>query len=187
MARTLVQAIREEGRPRIPGGSHRRDLDQDQHDPALRLADAREQALSPRFPTAIGRRRHSWPRCAMTASTRPACSTVRPMASAFLPTSNSSWSPRSSPTTSSCSTIWDRTKAMRFETRSGRAGASPLPAQILARPQPDRAALRQAQRLRPKNRAPNPRRHIRRNRPSPNHHPAKRMRKLSHRRRLRVA
>ena len=79
----------------------------------------RGAGLSPRFPTAIGRRRHSWPRCAMTASTRPACSTVRPMASAFLPTSNSSWSPRSSPTTSSCSTIWDRTKAKRFETRSG--------------------------------------------------------------------
>ena len=47
--------------------------------------------------------------------------------------------------------------------------------------------LRQDQRLRPKSRAPHPRRRLRRHRPSPHHRPARRMRKLSHRRRLCVS
>ena len=49
----------------------------------------------------------------------------------------------------------------------GRGRASPVPAQILARSQSDRAGLRQAQRLRPKGRAPHPRRRLRRHRPTP--------------------
>jgi putative transposase len=47
---------------------------------------------------------------------RPACSTAPSMASAFSPTSNSSWSRPSGATTSSCSTISDRTKARPYET-----------------------------------------------------------------------
>ena len=67
------------------------------------------------------------------------------------------------------------------------AGASPVPSKILTRPQPDRAGLRQDQRLRPKSRAPNPRRRLRRYRQSTHHHPARRIRKLSHWRRLCVS
>ena len=52
---------------------------------------------------------------------------------------------------------------------------------------PDRATLRQDQRLRPKSRAPHARRRLRRYRPSPHHCPARRMRKLSHWRRLCVS
>ena len=53
------------------------------------------------------------------------------------------------------------------------AGASPVPSKILTRPQPDRAGLRQDQRLRPKSRAPNPRRRLRRYRQSRPHSAAK--------------
>jgi hypothetical protein len=95
--------------------------------------------------------------------------------------------PTSSATTSSCLTIWDRTKAKPCKLDQGRRRASPVPSKILTRPQPDRATLRQDQRLRPKSRAPHARRRLRRHRPSPNHYPARRMRKLSHWRRLCVS
>jgi transposase len=77
-------------------------------------------------------------------------------------------------------------KGVRKAIRSCRSPPR-IPAEILPRPQPDRATLRQAQRLRPKSRAPNARRRLRHNRPRPYDHPAKRMRKLSHRRRLCVS
>ena len=80
-------------------GRHRRDLDEDQHDPPTRLG-AEGSASSTRFLMAAGRPRPSSPRCAATASTRPACSTGRSTAKASAPMSNSSSRPPLSQATS---------------------------------------------------------------------------------------
>jgi hypothetical protein len=81
----------------------------------------------------------------------------------------------------------DRTKAKPCETRSRSPARVSCSFQNTHPTSPDRATLRQDQRLRPKSRAPHARRRLRRHRPSPNHYPARRMRKLSHWRRLCVS
>jgi hypothetical protein len=112
-----------------------------------------------------------------------------PWVSAFAPMSSSSPSRRSNPTTSSSSTIWAPTKEKPCETplRPWALASPPVSSQILARPQSDRASLRQAQRLPSKGRAPNAGRHFPRHRPGPRDDPASRMPKLSHRRRICVS
>ena len=132
-----------EAHRRQAAGLHRRDLDQDQHDTALRLV-AGASASSTRSRRANGRPRLSWPRCATTASRRPVCSTVPSTASAFAPMSNSSSSRRSSPTTSCLDNLGShKDKAVRKAVALWRP--SPVPAEIFARPQSDRTGLRQDQ------------------------------------------
>ena len=144
-------------------------------------------ASSPKCRTATGRPRPSSPHCAAIELKRRVSSTAPSTASGFSPTSSSSWSPPSSPTTSSSSTIWDRTKEKPCETPSKPPAPVSSSFPNTRRSQPHRAALRQAQRLRPKGCAPHARRRVRRHRSSPNRRPPRRMRKLSHRRRLCVS
>ena len=130
-------------------GLHRRDLGQDQHDPPPRLGAARRAAgrqgparpLEDRdLPGRLAQRPH-----------RRALPVRRPHQRRALPApmSSSSSSRPSSPATSSCSTISARTKERPCASAIRAVGARLVfPAQILARPQSNRAGLRQAQKLR---------------------------------------
>jgi DDE superfamily endonuclease len=143
--------------------------------------------LVAKIPHGHWKTQHSWLRCATTASTRPACSTVPSTASAFSPMSNSSWSRPSSATTSSCSTLGShKGKAVRNAIKA--AGARLL---FLPKYSPDLNPIEQLfAKLKGfvrKTAAPNPRRRLRRHRPRPHVHPPRRMCKLSHRRRLCVS
>ena len=94
----------------------------------LRKWRGADAGLSPRSRTATGRPRPAWPRCATTASTR-----LRSAASAFPPTSSSSWSRPSSATTSRARQSRAPTKEKRCETRS----RPPVPSLFLPKYSPD--------------------------------------------------
>ena len=135
---------------------------------------------------AAGRPRRFLPPCAMTGSMRPACSTAPSTANASAPMSNSS-SPRpSSRATSLSSTISAPTRERRCDKPSEPSGRASFPAQILARPQPDRAGVRQVQDFAAKGRSPNIRRRRKRKRSHPRSIPTRRMRRLCQERRIRV-
>ena len=78
------------------------------------------------------------------------------------------------------------TKERRCGRRSGMSEPSRVPAEILPRPQPHRAGLRQAQDLAPKGRGAKLRSHLRRLRRNPRPIPARRMRRILQERRIRV-
>jgi hypothetical protein len=82
----------------------------------------KESASSTRLLMAAGRPRLSSPRCATTASMRPACSTGPSTANASAPMSNSSSRRPSSQATSSSSTISVPTRERPCDGRSGAPG-----------------------------------------------------------------
>jgi hypothetical protein len=133
---------------------------------------------------AAGRPRRFLPPCAMTGSMRPACSTAPSTANASAPMSNSS-SRRPSSRAMSLSSRLPQGKGGATGHPS-RRGAPHVPAQILARPQPDRAGVRQVQDFAAKGRSPNIRRCRERKRSHPRSIPTRRMRRLCQERRIRV-
>src|SRR5919108_4911115 len=87
-------------------------------------------AWSPRFRMADGGRLPSWPHCDATGSTRRASSTDRSTAKASWPMSSRFWSRRSSPATSSSSTISAAIKARLC----GKPSAPPVQSYSSCRP-----------------------------------------------------
>ena len=153
-----------EARRPFASGLHRRDLDQDQHDPALRLGAARRAArrqgparpLEDRdLPGRAAQRPHRRALPVRRPHQRRALSRLRRTVPRPDPQAQRHRRARQS------RLAQGKGGAKRDQ---GRRRASPVPAQILTRPQSDRAGLRQAQRLRAKSRAPNPRRRLRRHR-----------------------
>ena len=98
--------------------------------------------------TVIGwmhRSRLSWRPCAMTGSIHHGPSWDRSMASAFALVSSRSFCPPFDPAISSSWTTSAATGAKRFTNSSVRSTKNFLPAKILARPEPGRTGLCQAQ------------------------------------------
>ena len=168
-----------EARRSFAAGVHRRDLDQNQHDPPLRRAP-RGRRLIAKCRTATGRPRHSSPRCATTASMRPACSTA-PSTASVLAYVEQFLVPTLKPN--------DIVVLDNLGSHKGKAvrNAIQAAARVSCSCPNTRPTSTRSSSSSPSSKAtsekprPNPRRHLRRHRPSPHNHPARGMRKLSQR------
>src|ERR1700722_2621230 len=152
------------------------------------MADAPEaNASSPKRPSGDGGPSHFWRGCVAMGSPPPASSTDRSMAQVSALMSSRFSRPSSRQATSSLWTTSAATRAALFAPRSRGQSQALLPASLLARPQSNRAGLRQNEDLAAQGRRPNHRRDLANHRrPARLLHPD-RMRKLLHKRRIRFS